>query len=253
MNRAEAAVQSLYEDSRLREDLIDDEADVLLKWAEQKLIELDAAAVDDATWEQALATFKGLVRGVNQFIGQRAYAEPDAQDKTFASIQAQAAALNLPVPAQQFSAQTADEDNLAALKALLHEMDAVPPRMTRAGDPAPPAASTRAGVESGEPSSSGTRFGFFGIKPTPETPAEPPSPPEPDAPKSFGERLKLFGDKPAPQTPAEPPSPPEPDAPKSFGERFKPFGGADKPNPSTTSGRSGLESDEDTPGSGAGE
>ena len=242
MNRAEAAVQSLYEDSRLREDLIDDEADVLLKWAEQKLIELDAAAVDDATWEQALATFKGLVRGVNQFIGQRAYAEPDAQDKTFASIQAQAAALNLPIPAQQFSAQMADEDNLAALKALLHEMDA-----------APPAASMRAGVESGDPSSSGTRFGFFGIKPTPETPAELPSPPKPDALKSFGERLKLFGDKPAPETPAEPPSPPEPDAPKSFGERFKPFGGADKPNPATTSGRSGLESDEDTPGSGAGE
>lgn len=242
MNRAEAAVQALYEDSRLREDLIDDEADVLLQWAEKKLIELDEADVDDTAWQQAVTTFKGLMRGVNQFIGQRAYATYEAQNAAYETIQAQAAALNLPLPEPdepQFSAQMATDDALEALKALLGQMDADKPRMTKAGEPLP--------------ASGGERFNLFGTKTTPETPADDAPEPGSDTKTEGGERFSLFGLR--QKTDVEPEDvKDDADQPKTFGDRFSPFGDRSKPDTSPMSGRSGGETADDEPSdSGEGE
>lgn len=273
MNRAEAAVQALYEDSRLREDLIDDEADVLLQWAEKKLIELDESDVDDTTWQQAVTTFKGLMRGVNQFIGQRAYATYEAQNAAYETIQAQAAALNLPLPEPdepQFSAQMATDDALEALKALLGQMDAGKPRMTKAGEPQPTSGGERLNLfgtkttpdapeddatesASDTQTEGGARLNLFGTKTTPDKPTDDATEPASDTQTEGGERFSLFGLH--PKTDGEPEDiKDDADQPKTFGDRFSPFGDRSKPDTSTMSGRSGGEAADDEPsGSGEGE
>ena len=51
MSRAEDAVQRLYESADVRDELTDDEAETLLKWAEDELIRLDESGADDETFE----------------------------------------------------------------------------------------------------------------------------------------------------------------------------------------------------------
>ncbi|MCK6578761.1 MAG: hypothetical protein L6Q98_11705 [Anaerolineae bacterium] len=91
MSRAEDVVMRLYEDSALRGGLTDAPAARLLKWAEDRLIALDDAGVDDAAFAAAAAAVLAAVRQINT-----------AVDKTLA-----AGGIVPPDAAQAFAAQAA--------------------------------------------------------------------------------------------------------------------------------------------------
>lgn len=130
--RVEAAIQRLYEEPDLRDELTDDEAERLLRWAEAELTRVDAGSADDAAFDTAVDTLRSLIKAINRFIGRRGYASPDEQAAAFAKIAAHAQALGYPLPADTFTpsfeAQAAG-DNIAALQALLQQIEssAAPP------------------------------------------------------------------------------------------------------------------------------
>src|SRR5512138_2542672 len=68
-----SAVEGLYEDERLRSELTDDEANVLLGWAQAQLEEAakSRAATDDLFQEYARRVRKAA-RDVNDLVGEKA-------------------------------------------------------------------------------------------------------------------------------------------------------------------------------------
>jgi hypothetical protein len=111
MSRAEDALMRLYEDADLRDELTDDEAEKLFKWAEAELTRLDAAAPDDAAFETQADTLMKLLKQMNRYAGRQG----------------------------QLSAQGATEapDKIAALASELgHTSDATHIAAVATGDPA---------------------------------------------------------------------------------------------------------------------
>lgn len=137
MSRYQDAVQALYDNETLREELVDEEAIPLLRWAEEKIAQLDSEYADDAAFKQAVGVFMRLLDSINLVMGRRGYAPAEAQRAALEALMAHAAALGIALPAQEaeamtFSAQAA-QDNLTALNGLLAQIDqAWPPAGTAA-------------------------------------------------------------------------------------------------------------------------
>lgn len=127
MSRYKDAVQALYDNETLRGELVDEEAIPLLRWAEEKIAQLDAEYADDAAFKQAVGVFTRLLDSINLVVGRRGYAPAEAQRAALAALMANAAALGIALPAQEaeattFSAQAA-QDNLTVLNSLLDQID----------------------------------------------------------------------------------------------------------------------------------
>ncbi len=105
MSRLEEAIMRLYEDESLRGELTDAAADRLLRWAEDRLTALDAAAPDDAAFAAGERALIETLLGVNRDVGA-AFATAAAAD---------------------FSAQAAPIDELALIDQLLADRDAPAP------------------------------------------------------------------------------------------------------------------------------
>jgi hypothetical protein len=101
MSRAEDAVLALYEDASLRDDLVDDDAETLYRWAEAQIARLDAAFADDAAFEQAVAALRRVLSGVNHLVGGRAFKTADEIDAEIAQIAASAAEIGRAVDPEQ--------------------------------------------------------------------------------------------------------------------------------------------------------
>ncbi|MDX2161738.1 MAG: hypothetical protein SF162_10465 [bacterium] len=71
MSRAETALQRLAEDTAWREDLIDSEADALMKWAESKVQQFDAESDDPLRFEAGIDSIRRTMRQINRLVGQR--------------------------------------------------------------------------------------------------------------------------------------------------------------------------------------
>jgi hypothetical protein len=67
--RANPIKEALYEDISLRGELTDDEATPLLEWASAQVSALDAQHADEAQFQHAVGTLRGLVKSLNQFVG----------------------------------------------------------------------------------------------------------------------------------------------------------------------------------------
>jgi hypothetical protein len=104
MSRADDAVMRLYENADLRDELTDDEAEALLKWAESEIARIDQAAPDDAAFEAQAEALTDMLKSTNRFAGRQGQASAQAADPLPASIAAGAAALGHPVSAEQVAA-----------------------------------------------------------------------------------------------------------------------------------------------------
>jgi hypothetical protein len=71
MSRVEAALMRLYEHADLRDELTDDEAEKLFRWAEAELTRLDAASPDDAAFEARADTLMKLLKQMNRYAGRQ--------------------------------------------------------------------------------------------------------------------------------------------------------------------------------------
>lgn len=145
-DQAERGIAALYADPDIRGELVDEEAEALLRWAEDQVKRLAAQGLDDDQFETALEHLLKLVRRINRFTGLRVEWGPDEQQAGLDKIAESAAALAASVPSaqaaappafDQFLEQQAALDNIAAIQALTALI--APAAPAAAPEPTPPA------------------------------------------------------------------------------------------------------------------
>ncbi|MFN8448098.1 MAG: hypothetical protein U0521_05795 [Anaerolineae bacterium] len=134
MSRVEDALMRLYENADLRDELTDDEAATLLKWAETELTRLDTPALDDETFEAQVDTLMKLLKQMNRYAGRQGQLSSQGVDETPGKIAALAVELGHAADAGQVAAAGTGEpgSTVAALTAM---MSPAPPE----APPQPPA------------------------------------------------------------------------------------------------------------------
>jgi hypothetical protein len=126
MSRAETAMEQLYEDMDIRDELTDEEAAPLLKWAETQAIRLDAESADNTAFEQNVRRLRDLLKSLNHAVGKRSYATPEELNAALEKVSTAAQGVNMTLPAsaeEPFQAQGA-QDNVAYMQGLLNQLDA---------------------------------------------------------------------------------------------------------------------------------
>ena len=71
-NTLQQAIEQLYETANLTDNLIDDDARILLNWGETQLKELAAANLEPEQFETFANLVQRVMRVINQLVGQRA-------------------------------------------------------------------------------------------------------------------------------------------------------------------------------------
>lgn len=84
--QAERAVQVIYEDPNLREDLADEQADFLLKWGEDQTMKLSERGLEDDQFDGLFTNLRVLMAQINRYIGKRDSMPPDARRATLGEI-----------------------------------------------------------------------------------------------------------------------------------------------------------------------
>lgn len=97
MSRVEAATIALYESADLRDNLVDDDADNLLKWAESEIARLDASSPDDEAFAAGVEALQRVIKGMNRFVGKWAQLTPDERTAALDKIAGASADIGRPV------------------------------------------------------------------------------------------------------------------------------------------------------------
>jgi hypothetical protein len=83
----ETATIRLYEEANLTDDLVDQDATTLLKWAEEQVAELVAKyGSDEAAFESAFSALRSLVKNMNRYVGQREMSDEAQQSQRLENI-----------------------------------------------------------------------------------------------------------------------------------------------------------------------
>lgn len=77
----ETAMQRLYEDPSLTEELTDDDAKIVLDWAQEQVKQLAAKFTDEAAFDDAMKSLLRVVKNANRVVGQREFADPSEQEE----------------------------------------------------------------------------------------------------------------------------------------------------------------------------
>lgn len=102
-SQLESALEYLYGDTSVRDELTDDEARTLLQWGEAQITQLAGQELDDEQFDEAFAHLRKLISRINRFTGLRGGMSPDEQQAAIQKIAESAVG----VTAQSMSAQTA--------------------------------------------------------------------------------------------------------------------------------------------------
>jgi hypothetical protein len=123
MSRAESVLEAIYEDPDLRDNLTDDEAGVMIKWAEAELARLDAEQADDAAFEEAAEQLRRLLKGINRWIGHKGD-PPEAQAAMMEKIGAAASGIGraLAAPVETLGSAQSAPDEMAMLQSILSRL-----------------------------------------------------------------------------------------------------------------------------------
>ncbi len=140
MSRADDAQMRLYENTRIRDELTDDQAEKLLQWAEAEITRLDESGMNDEEFAAKIDALMDMLTDVNRFAGRQGQASAQGVSEYPASIAAQADQLGFPLSADQISA-AGTGDPLTTVEALTALMSAPSPEETAPSPPQPPVAS----------------------------------------------------------------------------------------------------------------
>lgn len=136
--QAERARQQLYEDVSTRDELTDDEAEVLLHWGEAQIEKLASTDLNDEQFDEAFANLSRMMKRMNRFAARRAEQAPDEQQESLGRIVESAAAAGLTPVAETLpetiSAQDVP-DTLSNLQALIQMF--TPPNTADLVEPSP--------------------------------------------------------------------------------------------------------------------
>ncbi|MBZ0290280.1 MAG: hypothetical protein K8I30_21830 [Anaerolineae bacterium] len=142
-NQAERAIQQLYEDTSARDELSDDEANVLLQWGETQIRDLGARDMDDTAFDEAFAHLRGVMKNINRYTGQRAYKTPEELTALLNELATEAQAMGVEVQAAQLTVPEAQGvgsgDNIAVIQALTALVTPAKAADASAQTPPPPA------------------------------------------------------------------------------------------------------------------
>lgn len=125
--QAEQAMQWMYGDISARDELTDEEAEVLLAWGETQIAGLAALDLDDAAFEAAYEQLRKLLTRINRFTARRADLPPEEAAASLDKIAESAEALAAYHPrAQAFAPPTfdlaADLDFIGTIRALTEQI-----------------------------------------------------------------------------------------------------------------------------------
>ena len=98
--QAEWAIQSLYENMNVRDELSDSEAQILLQWGEAQIVRLAELGLPDADFETAFDHLSGLIRRINRLAARRGRLTFEDQTLAINRIMEDAIALGLDITPQ---------------------------------------------------------------------------------------------------------------------------------------------------------
>jgi hypothetical protein len=138
----QSGIRSLYDDPGLRDELIDEEADVLMKWGETQVARLAAQEMDRDAFDEAINQLQRLIKRINRLTARRHELTPEEQQELMGRINdaAQALKLQLPVTGAQIVAQGV-LDNIGFIRAFTGALTGAEAQTAQDESPAsPPAA-----------------------------------------------------------------------------------------------------------------
>jgi hypothetical protein len=116
----------MYENEGLLGELVDSDAQMLLKWGEQQIEALAARNLDDTAFEEAVSQLRKLLTRINRYVGRHAYLTPDEQHEWMTKIVESASVLGYNIQVEQMSAQFTQQaapDTSTLLTGLLQMID----------------------------------------------------------------------------------------------------------------------------------
>jgi hypothetical protein len=119
-DRAELAIQSLYENPSTRSELSDAEAETLLQWGVSQIQRLAVSEMDDTAFEEATGQLRRLLRRMNFLAAQRGYLPAADQAQALQNIAEHAAAIGLTLPEFKQQAFLAQPQAQAQTEASIH-------------------------------------------------------------------------------------------------------------------------------------
>ncbi|NWF69206.1 MAG: hypothetical protein HXY40_08970 [Chloroflexi bacterium] len=151
--QAASALERLYEDTSVRDELMDADATVLLEWGAARVNLLAQQNLDDSHFEAAYLKLTRVMARVNRFVGKRHAADQTQQYELLQRLQAVAVESGYSCPQERlaaFAQQHSALDDSAAIRALTAVLEGrdsaaastppAPPNV--APPPAPPPASS---------------------------------------------------------------------------------------------------------------
>ncbi len=122
--QAQQALQRLYEDSSIRDELTDEESEVLLQWGEAQIKRLAAQELDAAAFEEAYTHLARLLTRMGALAAGQPYMPPEEAQAALARVDESAQAVGLHPAEERFGAQAASDDIMGNLQALIVHVDA---------------------------------------------------------------------------------------------------------------------------------
>lgn len=122
MSRAEMAMERLYGDESLTDELRDDEAKTLLSWGEAELNRLLAQDMDEETFDDRFKLLRRTMKRINSFVAKRQEYEADKAQNVMARFTEGAFELGYEISYEQmttFLAQQSTLNNQETVQAML--------------------------------------------------------------------------------------------------------------------------------------
>jgi hypothetical protein len=130
MRKLDRALERMYGELGLTDELTDDEAEILLRWGENAVTQLDAATDDEETFDAQFKQVRRLMKRVNRFVGAHADYDPAEAQEKLAKLRENAAELHITLDdarLQQYISAQAGQPNGEALRGLLDLLSPPPP------------------------------------------------------------------------------------------------------------------------------
>lgn len=155
--QAESAIELLYTNTSVRDELTDDEAEVIIQWGIKHIKQLAAKDLPDEDFEESIGHLTKLMNRINRFAARRADQDTEKQQQSLDRIRESAEQVGLPIAQAQLDAflsqPVAQADDINAnLQQLLALVDDAPDGGEGDTPPTPPEAT-------------------FTAQPAPQTPA----------------------------------------------------------------------------------
>jgi hypothetical protein len=122
-----SALERMYEDTNVRDEIVDDDARILLQWGEAQVKRLAQQEMADEAFEDAYHKLTKVMARINRFAGMRQDADDEKKTELLEKFVSTATESGYPVSAENvaaFAKENATMDNASAIRAMTALIDA---------------------------------------------------------------------------------------------------------------------------------